>query len=221
MNMSLFRMAFIYEREIMSITLLTTSQQYHHTLADSGDTMSYYPMGATTYNNYYNHLKNNSTYAALMLGKLTTDSLKINVLLVAGGFNKFYTPYEVQNIWRFNSIPNGEALITFDPTQQPKKVFRFPTGATIPTITSNPISAPSGSITGTQSPKIALIHEFGHAYDYINDKTWYNAKVNLALGGDGVALLAIEDHNVMHNESKVAKDLVGEGVRYFYKHRLI
>jgi hypothetical protein len=76
--------------------------------------------------------------------------------------------------------------------------------------------SPGGdAVEGTQSPAMGLIHEFGHARQYLLKNVWFMNLFNQVLKGDDEAMLALENDNLLTVESVVARQL-GEGVRWQY-----
>jgi hypothetical protein len=73
-----------------------------------------------------------------------------------------------------------------------------------------------------QSPAIALLHEIGHAVQWIDKASWYIANVNTAMGGGkggDAAKLEIENDNIDTHETPVARELK-EGTRANYNDAL-
>ena len=77
------------------------------------------------------------------------------------------------------------------------------------------ITAFAGDTPTMQSPAIALIHEAGHAYQWLKKNGWFMANVAQALGGSTEHKLNIENDNITSNETPVAKELK-EGTRKDY-----
>jgi hypothetical protein len=70
---------------------------------------------------------------------------------------------------------------------------------------------------GEQSPAMGLIHEFGHARQYLLKNVWFMAKFNEAMSDteSDTARNQLEDDNIRTVESVVARQL-GEPVRWKY-----
>ncbi len=75
---------------------------------------------------------------------------------------------------------------------------------------------PGAQVQGEQSGSMGLIHEFGHARQYLLKNKWFMENYNKAIDtGDDAARYAIEDDNLLTVESVVARQL-GETVRWRY-----
>jgi hypothetical protein len=84
------------------------------------------------------------------------------------------------------------------------------------------ISARADTQCTYQSPAIALLHEIGHAVQWIKKTDWYISKVSTAMGGGSdsqAAKLAVENDNIETHETPVARELK-EGVRKDYNDAL-
>jgi len=81
------------------------------------------------------------------------------------------------------------------------------------------ISARNDQQSTYQSPAIALLHEIGHAVQWIEKSGWFISKVGEAMTGNDEAKLAVENDNITTHETPVAKELQ-EGVRKDYNDAL-
>jgi len=84
------------------------------------------------------------------------------------------------------------------------------------------ISARADKQCTFQSPAIALLHEIGHAVQWIDKTGWYINLVNTAMQGGkagDTAKLAVENDNIDSHETPVAREL-GEGTRKDYNDAL-
>lgn len=69
---------------------------------------------------------------------------------------------------------------------------------------------------GFQSPALGLLHELGHAKQWLDGKAAYEKRHNAAIGGSKADMEAIEEDNTKRHETVVAKEL-GEPWRTQYK----
>lgn len=69
---------------------------------------------------------------------------------------------------------------------------------------------------GAQSPAVGLIHEFGHARQYMLKRDWFMTHYRAASSGSDSDRLIIENDNLLTVESVVARQL-NEGVRWKYR----
>jgi hypothetical protein len=84
------------------------------------------------------------------------------------------------------------------------------------------ISARADTQCTYQSPAIALLHEMGHAVQWIKKTSWYISQVTAAMGGGQgaqAAKLAVENDNIDTHETPVARELK-EGIRKDYNDAL-
>jgi len=84
------------------------------------------------------------------------------------------------------------------------------------------ISARAAQQCTFQSPAIALLHEIGHAVQWIEKTAWYITHVNTAMGGGkgaDAAKLEVENDNIDSHETPVARELK-EGTRANYNDAL-
>ena len=84
------------------------------------------------------------------------------------------------------------------------------------------IKVPNGS-PGTQDAAVCLLHELGHAHQWLTKREWYTQRVNkikasgFNLSDKGIKSLRdeVENDNIKENETPVAKQL-GQGWRDKY-----
>lgn len=137
-----------------------------------------------------------SATAARLIGQVTNHG-RDTLVLVAKDCFPMFCHYEMASVHGF-----AGSIVVWDPVGL--------------------ISARAAQQCTFQSPAIALLHEIGHAVQWITKTSWYVSHVNTAMGGGKdatAAKLEVENDNIESNETPVAQEL-GEGTRANYNDAL-
>lgn len=123
------------------------------------------------------------------------------------------TFYAAETVESKNWLPQG-SLVTWNPFSTLRTAdskAHLPKGRRFR-------AKPGSIVVGTQSPAMGLIHELGHARQYLLKNKWFMDNYNKAIDKkDNNARLLIEHDNLLTVESVVARQL-GENVRWKYDH---
>ena len=167
-----------------------------------------------TYNNSKEWLKQ-SNAASSLIKFLENDDLSIHILIstTASMPNKFWIPDEVQLLQYdpFISFGPNDVLVTWNP-ETAWKVHALKKDRPIGRHTDK---NNKNKFQQDVRAEIVMIHEFGHARQWLLKHDWYYTKWKAAVAGDNQANLDIEHDNLLTVESVVAKE-TGQGVRWVY-----
>lgn len=166
----------------------------------------------------YDNAKNwltRSNAAQELINFLEQDALKINLLISTSQTmpNKFWIPEEVAllNCGVYNVFAPEDVLVTWNPNTT-WSVHQLKSKRPVGRHSEKNVNRFSQSVRA----EIVMIHEFGHARQWLLKNEWYYTKWRAAMAGNNRANLDIEDDNLLTVESVVAKEM-GQGVRWHYE----